>query len=363
MLTRSLRADMGVMITASHNQYQDNGIKFFGPDGRKLSDEHEAAIEALMDNGLESGLATSPKLGRAKRIDDAQARYIEFVKNTFSRRLTLEGLRIVVDCANGAAYKVAPAALWELGAEVFAIGVTPDGFNINSNCGSTAPDAMSEKVREMRANFGIALDGDADRVVMADERGRIIDGDQILALLARSWSKSGHLKGGGVVGTVMSNAGLERYLKTLELKLARAQVGDRYVIEQMQKGGYNVGGEQSGHIVLSDFAPTGDGLISALQVLAVLATEKKPASEVAHLFEPMPQVMENVRFQKGSPLSNARVTACIKDGEARLNGSGRLLVRKSGTEPVIRIMAEGDDEALIRSIVNDVVSAIEEVAA
>jgi len=271
MLTRSLRADMGVMITASHNQYQDNGIKFFGPDGRKLSDEHEAAIEALMDNGLESGLATSPKLGRAKRIDDAQARYIEFVKNTFPRRLTLEGLRIVVDCANGAAYKVAPAALWELGAEVFAIGVTPDGFNINSNCGSTSPDAMAEKVREMRANFGIALDGDADRVVMADERGRIIDGDQILALLARSWSKSGHLKGGGVVGTVMSNAGLERYLKTLELKLARAQVGDRYVIEQMQKGGYNVGGEQSGHIILSAFSATGDGLIAALQVLAVIA--------------------------------------------------------------------------------------------
>ncbi|MGZ5930677.1 MAG: phosphoglucosamine mutase [Rhizomicrobium sp.] len=363
MLTRSLRADMGVMITASHNQYQDNGIKFFGPDGRKLSDEHEAAIEALMDNGLESGLATSPKLGRAKRIDDAQARYIEFVKNTFPRRLTLEGLRIVVDCANGAAYKVAPAALWELGAEVVPIGVTPDGFNINSGCGSTDTETMSAKVREMRANFGIALDGDADRVVMSDEHGRIIDGDQILALLARSWSKSGHLKGGGVVGTVMSNAGLDRYLKSLDLKLARAQVGDRYVIEQMQKGGFNVGGEQSGHIVLSDFSPTGDGLIAALQVLAVLAAEKKPASEAAHLFEPLPQVMENVRFQKGSPLSNARVTACIKDGEARLNGSGRLLVRKSGTEPVIRIMAEGDDEALIRSVVNDVVSAIQEVAA
>src|SRR5471032_2725085 len=271
MLTRSLRADIGVMITASHNQYQDNGIKFFGPDGRKLSDEHEAAIEALMDNGLESGLATSPKLGRAKRIEDAQARYIEFVKNTFPRRLTLEGLRIVVDCANGAAYKVAPAALWELGAEVISIGVTPDGFNINSGCGSTDTEPLSAKVREMRANFGIALDGDADRVVMADENGRIIDGDQILALLARSWSKSGHLKGGGVVGTVMSNAGLDRYLKSLDLKLARAQVGDRYVIEQMQKGGFNVGGEQSGHVILSDFSPTGDGLIAALQVLAVLA--------------------------------------------------------------------------------------------
>jgi phosphoglucosamine mutase len=363
MLTRSLRADMGVMITASHNQYQDNGIKFFGPDGRKLSDAHEADIEALMDGGLESGLATSPKLGRAKRIDDSQARYIEFAKRTFPRSLNLEGLRIVIDCANGASYKVAPEALWELGAEVIPLGVTPDGFNINSGVGSTAPDAMANKVREMRANFGIALDGDADRVVMCDENGKIIDGDQILALLARSWSKSGYLKGGGVVGTVMSNAGLDRYLKTLDLKLARAQVGDRYVIEQMQKGGYNIGGEQSGHIVLSDFSPTGDGLIAALQVLAVLAVEGKPASEAAHLFEPMPQVLESVRFQKGSPLTHARVTECIKDGEARLNGSGRLLVRKSGTEPVIRVMAEGDDEALVRAVVNDVVAAIQEVAA
>jgi phosphoglucosamine mutase len=363
MLTRSLRADMGVMITASHNQYQDNGIKFFGPDGRKLSDAHEAQIEALMDNGLEAGLATSPKLGRAKRIDDSQARYIEFAKRTFPRSLTLEGLRIVLDCANGAAYKVAPEALWELGAEVIPIGVTPDGFNINSGCGSTAPEAMSAKVREMRANFGIALDGDADRVVMCDENGKIIDGDQILALLAKSWLKSGYLKGGGIVGTVMSNAGLDRYLKTLDLKLARAQVGDRYVIEQMQKGSYNIGGEQSGHIVLSDFSPTGDGLIAALQVLAVLAAEGKPASEAAHLFEPMPQVLESVRFLKGSPLTHARVTESIKDGEARLNGSGRLLVRKSGTEPVIRVMAEGDDETLVRSVVADVVSAIQEVAA
>ncbi|HUO90433.1 MAG TPA: phosphoglucosamine mutase [Rhizomicrobium sp.] len=363
MLTRSLRADMGVMITASHNQYQDNGIKFFGPDGRKLSDEHEAAIEALMDNGLEHGLATSPKLGRAKRIDDAQARYIEYAKRTFPRSLTLEGMRIVIDCANGASYKVAPEALWELGAEVISIGVSPDGFNINSNVGSTAPEAMAAKVREMRANFGIALDGDADRVAMCDERGRIIDGDQILALLARSWSRRGALKGGGVVGTVMSNAGLERYLKSLDLKLARAPVGDRYVIEQMNKGGYNIGGEQSGHIVLSDFSPTGDGLIAALQVLAVLAAEGKSASEAAHLYEPLPQVLESVRFQKGSPLTAPRVAESIKDGEARLNGSGRLLVRKSGTEPVIRVMAEGDDEALVRAVVNDVVAAIQEVAA
>ncbi|MBV9046482.1 MAG: phosphoglucosamine mutase [Alphaproteobacteria bacterium] len=363
MLTRSLRADMGVMITASHNQYQDNGIKFFGPDGKKLSDELEAKIEALMDNGLEHGLATSPQLGRAKRIDDAQARYIEFAKRTFPRHLNLEGLRIVLDCANGGAYKVAPDALWELGAEVIPLGVSPDGFNINAGVGSTAPEAMSAKVKEMRANFGIALDGDADRVVMCDEHGKIIDGDQILALLAKSWQKAGYLKGGGVVGTVMANAGLDRYLKSLELKLVRAQVGDRYVIEQMAKGNYNIGGEQSGHIVLSDFSPTGDGLIAALQVLAVLAAEGKPASEAAHLFEPLPQILESVRFQKGSPLSNARVTECIKEGEARLNGSGRLLVRKSGTEPVIRVMAEGDDESLVRAVVNDIVSAIQEVAA
>jgi len=363
MLTRSLRADMGVMITASHNQYQDNGIKFFGPDGRKLSDEHEAQIEALMDNGLESGLATSPKLGRAKRIDDSQARYIEFAKRTFPSDLTLEGFRIVIDCANGAAYKVAPEVLWELGAEVIAIGVTPNGFNINADCGSTSPEALSAKVREMRANFGIALDGDADRVVMTDERGRIIDGDQVLALLAKSWTARGRLKGGGVVGTVMSNAGLERYLKSLNLTLARAAVGDRYVIEQMQKGGFNVGGEQSGHIVLSDIGPTGDGLIAALQVLAVLAADGTPASKAAHLFEALPQVLESVRYQKGSPLSNDRVAATIKDCEARLNGTGRLLVRKSGTEPVIRVMAEGDDEKLVRAVVSDIVSAIQDVAA
>jgi phosphoglucosamine mutase len=363
MLTRSLRADMGVMITASHNQFEDNGIKFFGPDGRKLSDEHETAIEAMMNNGLESGLAPSAKLGRAKRVDDSQARYIEFAKRTFPRTLTLEGLRIVIDCANGAAYKVAPAVLWELGAEVVPLGVTPDGFNINSGCGSTAPETMMAKVREMRANFGIALDGDADRVVMADEHGRLIDGDQILALIARSWLKTGQLKGGGVVGTVMSNAGLDRYLQTLDLKLARAQVGDRYVIEEMKKGGFNVGGEQSGHIVLSDFSPTGDGLIAALQVLAVLAQDKVPASQAAHLFNPLPQVLENVYFKKGgSPLTSAGVTERIKECEARLNGTGRILVRKSGTEPVIRVMAEGDDEKLVRAVVRDLVAAIQEAA-
>jgi phosphoglucosamine mutase len=363
MLTRSLRADLGVMISASHNAYQDNGIKLFGPDGQKLSDERELEIEALMATGLEEGLAERAQIGRAKRVDDSQARYIEFAKRTFPRNLRLEKLRIVIDCANGAAYKVAPAALWELGAEIFALAVEPNGFNINFECGSTAPEAMCSKVREVRADFGIALDGDADRVVMADENGRIVDGDQLLALIARSWSKSGQLRGGGVVGTVMSNAGLDRYLKSLNLKLARAAVGDRYVIDEMKKGGFNVGGEQSGHIILSDFATTGDGLISALQVLAVIAQEGKPASEVAHLFEPMPQVLKNVRFKKGAPLDDVRVAALIKDCEARLNGAGRILVRKSGTEPVIRVMAEGDDEKLIRAVVKDIAAAIEEAAA
>ncbi len=362
MLTRSLRADLGVMISASHNLFEDNGIKLFGPDGQKLSDEREAQIEALMANGLEEGLAQPRAIGRAKRIDDAQARYIEFAKRTFPKNMRLDGLRIVVDCANGAAYKVAPAVLWELGADIVPIGVNPDGFNINSECGSTAPEAMARKVREMRADFGIALDGDADRVVMADENGQIIDGDQILALIARSWTKTGDLKGGGVVGTVMSNAGLERYLSSLDLKLARAAVGDRYVLGMMNGGGYNVGGEQSGHIILNDFITTGDGLIAALQVLAVIAGENTNASEAAHLYEPLPQVLQNVRFKSGAPLNDKRVTDCIKEAEARLNGSGRLLVRKSGTEPVIRIMAESDDIALVQQVVRDVASAIEEAA-
>jgi phosphoglucosamine mutase len=363
MLTRSLRADIGVMISASHNQFHDNGIKLFGPDGEKLSDAHEMEIEALMMSGLEEGLASSATIGRAKRIDDSQARYIEFAKRTFPRNHRLDGLRIVLDCANGAAYKVAPEVLWELGADVVAIGVEPNGLNINHECGSTAPEAMQRRVRDVRADFGIALDGDADRVVMADEQGRIIDGDQILALIARSWSKSGQLKGGGVVGTVMSNAGLDRYLQSLGLELARAQVGDRYVIEEMKKGGFNVGGEQSGHIVLSDFATTGDGLVAALQVLAVLATDHQKASDAAHLYEPLPQVLENVRFKKGMPLDDARVKKCIEAGTARLNGAGRILVRKSGTEPVIRVMAEGDDEKLVRQIVREIAASIEEAAA
>ena len=363
MLTRSLRADLGVMITASHNPFHDNGIKFFGPDGQKLSDAVEMQIERLMDGGLEAGLATEGNIGRAKRVDDSQARYIEFAKRTFPRNLRLDGLRIVIDCAHGAAYKVAPEVLWELGADIVPLGVSPDGTNINLDCGSTAPEAMCAKVREMRADFGIALDGDADRVVMADEHGRIIDGDQILALIAKSWSATGELKGGGVVGTVMSNAGLDRYLGSLNLKLARAAVGDRYVLEEMRKGGFNVGGEQSGHIILSDFSTTGDGLIAALQVLAVLAQEHKPASEAAHLYEPLPQVLENVRFRKGSPLDDAKVKSSIESGNARLGASGRILVRKSGTEPLIRVMAEGDDEKLVRAVVRQIAAAIEEVAA
>ena len=363
MLTRSLRADLGVMISASHNPYHDNGIKLFGPDGQKLSDEREHEIEALMASGLEDGLAAPDKIGRARRVDDSQARYIEFVKRTFPKHLRLEGLRIVVDCANGAAYKVAPSVLWELGADVFTVGVEPNGMNINDEVGSTSPDTMIAKVKETRADFGIALDGDADRVVMCDEKGRIIDGDQILALIARSWQKTGELKGGGVVGTVMSNIGLERYLTSLGLKLERSPVGDRYVIEKMRQGGYNVGGEQSGHIIFSDFITTGDGLIGALQVLAVLAEERLPASEAAHLFDPAPQVQENIRFKNGSPLESAKVQSHIKACEARLNGSGRLLVRKSGTEPVIRVMGEGEDEKLVREVVRDVAQLIREASA
>ena len=362
-LTRSLRADIGVMITASHNPYEDNGIKFFGPDGQKLSDEIELEIEHLMANGLEQGLVLSANIGRAKRIDDSQARYIEFAKRTFPRNLRLDGMRIVIDCANGAAYKVAPAVLWELGADIVTLGVTPDGTNINQDCGSTEPQALCAKVRETRADFGIALDGDADRVLMADEKGNIIDGDQILALIAKSWSKKDKLKGGGVVGTVMSNAGLDHYLQSIDLNLARAKVGDRYVLEKMQKGGFNVGGEQSGHIVLSDFSTTGDGLVAALQVLAVLKGEDKPASEAAHLFNPLPQVLENVRFKHGAPLENDKVKSCIASCNARLGASGRILVRKSGTEPLIRVMAEGEDEKVVRAVVRQIASAIEEVAA
>lgn len=363
MLTRSLRADLGVMISASHNPYSDNGIKLFGPDGQKLSDEREAEIESLMENGLEDGLVAAAHIGRARRIDDAGSRYIEFAKRTFPKQLRLDGLRIVIDCANGAAYRVAPAVLWELGADVFTVGVEPNGTNINQDVGSTAPDAMIAKVRETRADFGIALDGDADRVVMADEKGHIIDGDQILALIASSWAKTGRLQGGGVVGTVMSNIGLERFLAERSLKLVRSPVGDRYVIEHMRDGGFNVGGEQSGHIIFSDFITTGDGLIAALQVLAVIAEERLPASEAAHLFEPAPQFLENVRYRNSEPLGNAEVKERIRACESRLNGGGRILVRKSGTEPVIRIMGEGDDEKLVRQVVREIADIIRSAAA
>jgi phosphoglucosamine mutase len=364
MLTRSLRADLGVMISASHNAYQDNGIKLFGPDGYKLSDAVEAGIENLMDNGLEDHLADASKLGRAKRIEDAQARYIEFAKRTFPQHLRLDGLRIVLDCANGAAYRVAPEVLWELGAEVIKIGVDPDGFNINRECGSTSTNAMCAKVKESRADLGIALDGDADRVMLADERGHIIDGDQILALIARSWSKAGTLKGKGVVATVMSNLSLERYLNAMGLQLARTAVGDRYVVEHMRRHGFNVGGEQSGHLVLSDFSTTGDGLIAALQVLAVIAESKQKASEATHLFEPLPQILKNVRFRAGAkPLESQEVATAIQDGEARLANRGRLLIRKSGTEPLIRVMAEGDDEKLVTTVVGDIVKVLEKTCA
>lgn len=365
MLTRSLRADLGVMISASHNSFDDNGIKLFGPDGYKLSDAVELEIEHMMDNGLTEGLAKPELLGRAKRIDDAQARYIEFVKRTFPKDLTLEGLRIVIDCANGAAYKVAPEVLWELGADVVRVGTEPDGFNINARVGSTAPERMCAMVRERRADIGIALDGDADRVVICDENGSVVDGDQIMGLIARSWKDMGMLSAPGIVATVMSNLGLERYLDGLGLKLARTQVGDRYVVEYMREHGFNLGGEQSGHIVMKDFATTGDGLIAALQILAVLKSGNEPMSKLCRVFDPLPQLLRNVRYKQaaGAPLEHALVQQAIEDGEARLKGQGRLVIRKSGTEPLIRVMGEGDDERLVANVVDDIVNAIEDAAA
>ncbi len=358
MLTRSLRADLGVMISASHNPYQDNGIKLFGPDGYKLSDEVEMEIEARMDADLSGDLAPPERLGRAKRLDDADGRYIEFVKRTFPKALGLEGRRIVVDCANGAAYKVAPTVLWELGAEVVPVGVHPDGFNINKGCGSTSPEVMCEQVVVQNADVGIGLDGDADRLVMADEHGDLIDGDQLMALVAKSWSDSGRLRGGGIVGTVMSNLGLERFLEGMGLGLTRTQVGDRYVVERMREDGFNIGGEQSGHIILSDFTTTGDGLVSALQCLAVLFESGRPVSEAARLFEPLPQMLRNVRTNGAAPLEAPAVIQAIADGEKRLGANGRVLVRSSGTEPVVRVMAEGEDEALVCAVVDDIADAI-----
>ena len=363
MLARSMRADLGVMISASHNPFDDNGIKLFGPDGFKLSDEVELKIEKLIDSDMTKLLAKSRDLGRARRIDGVQDRYIEFAKLTLPKTVSLEGLRVVIDCANGAAYKVAPGALWEMGADVISIGVDPDGFNINKDCGSTDLAALCAKVREMRADIGIALDGDADRVMIVDERGHEVDGDQLLAVIAESWKEDGRLQRPGMVATVMSNLGLERHLAGLGLELVRTPVGDRYVLEHMRKHGYNVGGEPSGHIILSDYTTTGDGFVAALQVLAVVKRMNRPVSEVCHRFEPLPQVLKNVRYRNGKPLENAAVRSAIASAEKKLGLGGRLIVRPSGTEPVIRVMGEGDDKILVEAAVDDVIEALSEVAA
>ena len=358
MLTRSMRADLGVMISASHNAYEDNGIKLFGPDGYKLSDDVEEEIEALIESDLASKLSTPQDIGRAWRVDDVRARYIEFAKRTLARNISFEGLRIVIDCANGAAYKVAPDALWELGAEVIELGVKPDGFNINRDVGSTAPDALIDKVREVRADIGIALDGDADRVLIVDEKGHKVDGDQLMAVIAESWAHSGRLTKPGVVATVMSNLGLERFLGGLGLDLVRTAVGDRYVLEHMREHGYNLGGEQSGHMILSDFSTTGDGLVAALQVLSVVRELDKPVSEVCRRFEPAPQILKNVRYDASRPITQARVAAVVEEARASLGAHGRLLVRPSGTEPVIRVMGEGDDAAVVEKAVDAVCAAL-----
>ncbi|MBO0734491.1 MAG: phosphoglucosamine mutase [Methylocapsa sp.] len=362
MLTHSMRADVGVMISASHNPYEDNGIKLFGPDGFKLPDEIETKIEALMDHPVQLKLSKPGDLGRAMRVDGDRARYIEFAKRTLPRNFSLEGLRIVVDCANGAAYKVAPEALWELGAEVVPIGVDPDGFNINREVGSTAPAALIKKVREVRADIGIALDGDADRVIIVDESGKIVDGDQLLAAIAKSWKEEGRLSQPGIVATVMSNLGLEHYLEGLGLALARTPVGDRYVLEHMREKGFNVGGEQSGHIILSDYSTTGDGLVAALQILAIVKNQDKPVSRVCKLFESLPQITQNVRFKPGQPLDESAVARAAREGRTALGQDGRLIVRPSGTEPVIRVMAEAADADLAASVVAGVCAALSALA-
>ncbi len=361
MLTRSLRADIGVMISASHNPYEDNGIKLFGPDGYKLSDELEMQIEGLLEQDLGPQLAKSDNIGRAKRIDGVHDRYIEFAKRTLPRDVTLQGLRVAIDCANGAAYKVAPAVLWELGADVVTIGNEPNGTNINLNCGSTHPAALQKKVHEVRADIGIALDGDADRVIIVDENGDIIDGDQLMAVVAESWAEDETLKGDGIVATIMSNLGLERFLQSKGLNLARTKVGDRYVVEHMRQHGYNIGGEQSGHIVLSDFGTTGDGLVAALQILACVKRTGRTVSEVCRRFEPVPQLLKNVRYSGGKPLEDNVVRQAIADAEQELSRNGRLVIRPSGTEPLIRVMAEGDDRSQIERIVNDLVGVIANV--
>jgi phosphoglucosamine mutase len=362
MLTRSLRADLGVMLSASHNPYQDNGIKLFGPDGYKLSDEIEAEIEGLVAREGAVERAPADRLGRVRRLDDARGRYIEMAKSTFPKGLRLDGLKLVVDCANGAAYNLAPKVLYELGAEVIPMGVNPDGFNINKECGATAPQAMQQAVVVHGADAGIALDGDADRLILVDETGAVVDGDQIMGLIATSWHDNGRLTGRGIVSTVMSNLGLQRYIEGLGLELIRTAVGDRYVVERMRADGYNLGGEQSGHIIMSDHATTGDGIIAALQVLALLLRADKPLSELSRIFVPLPQLLRNVRFTGTQPLEVPSVQQAIQAGEARLADTGRVLIRESGTEPLIRVMAEGENEALVAEVVNDIVGEIERVA-
>ncbi|KKC26437.1 phosphoglucosamine mutase [Sphingomonas sp. SRS2] len=360
MLTRSMRADLGVMISASHNMFADNGIKLFGPDGYKLSDNDEMAIEARLDKPVK--LAPAADIGRARRVEDARGRYVHAVKSSFPEHLRLDGLRVVVDCANGAAYEVAPSALWELGADIITIGVNPNGININDKCGSTDTKALQDKVRETRADIGIALDGDADRLIVVDDNGKVVDGDQLMALVAHGAHQRGELKGGGIVATVMSNLGLERFLADKGLGLHRTQVGDRYVVEAMRAEGYNIGGEQSGHIVMSDHATTGDGLVAALQVLAQLVEKGRPAHELLHLFDPLPQLLKNVRFTGGEPLKDDKVIAAIADAEQKLDGTGRLVIRKSGTEPLIRVMAEGEDRKLVESMVDQICEAVRKAA-
>lgn len=360
MLTRSMRADLGVMISASHNPFADNGIKLFGPDGYKLSDDDEAIIEKALDQPVR--LVASADIGRARRVEDARGRYVHAVKSSFPEHLRLDGLRIVLDCANGAAYDVAPSALWELGADVITIGVSPNGTNINEKCGSTDPKALQAKVSETRADIGIALDGDADRLIVVDNHGKVVDGDQLMALIASGALARGELRGGGVVATVMSNLGLERFLGGKGLKLHRTQVGDRYVVEAMRAEGYNVGGEQSGHIIMTDHATTGDGLIAALQVLAQLVESGRPSAELLHLFDPLPQLLKNVRFAGGEPLKDEKVKAAITDAEQRLDGTGRLVIRKSGTEPLIRVMAEGEDKGLVEAMVDQICEAVRRAA-
>ncbi len=362
MLTRSLRADIGVVLSASHNRFLDNGIKLFGADGFKLSDESELAIEALMEQDLERHLAGPEDLGRATRIESARDRYVEFVKRTLPRSLSLEGLRIVVDCANGAAYRVAPSALWELGADVVPLAVEPNGTNINEDCGATSIGALQRKVREVRADIGIALDGDADRIIVVDEKSRVVDGDQLMAVIASSWAEDERLSRPGVVATVMSNLGLERYLAGQGLELSRTKVGDRYVVSRMREDGFNLGGEQSGHIIMTDYATTGDGLVSALQLLSVIQRMGRPVSEVCHRFDPVPQVLRNVRVSSPHPLEAEGVQKAIAAGEARLGQSGRLVIRPSGTEPLIRVMGEGDDADLVHLVVEDIISALRKAA-